>query len=54
MSERLPVNDFRWIEGTSQFNEDFIKSYNKESDKGIFLKVDVQHPEKLHDFHNDL
>ena len=26
------VNNFEWIEDTSQFNEDFTKSYNKESD----------------------
>ena len=32
MSQKLPVNNFEWIEDTSSFNEDFIKSYNKESD----------------------
>ena len=25
MSQKLPVNNFEWIEHTSQFNEDFIK-----------------------------
>ena len=25
MSQKLPVNNFEWIEDTSQFNEDFIK-----------------------------
>ena len=54
MSQKLPVNKFKWIEDTSQFDEDFIKSYNKESDKGYFLEVDVQYPEKLHKLHNDL
>ena len=24
MSQKLPVNNFNWIEDTSQFNEDFI------------------------------
>ena len=39
MSPKLPVNNFEWIEDTSQFNEDFIKNYNEESDAGyIFLK----------------
>ena len=38
----------------SQFNEDFIKNYNEESDEGYFLEVDVQYPEKLHELHNDL
>ena len=25
MSQKLPVNNFEWIEDTSQVNEDFIK-----------------------------
>ena len=45
---------FDWIKDDSQFNEDFIKNYNEESDKGYFLEVDVQYPEKLHELHNDL
>ena len=27
MSQKLPVNDFKWVEDISEFNEDFIKSY---------------------------
>ena len=42
ISQKLPLNNFEWIEKTSQFNEDFIKNYNWESDKGYFLEVDVQ------------
>ena len=34
--------------------ENFIKSYNDESDEGYFLEVDVQCPENLHNLHNDL
>ena len=52
--QKCPVNRFEWIEDTSQFNEDFIKNYNEESDEGYFVEVDVQYPEKLHDLHNDL
>ena len=54
MSQRLPVNNFEWIEDTSQFNEDFIKNYNEENDEGYFLEVDVKYLEKLHELHNDL
>ena len=54
MSQKFPLNNFEWIKDTSQFNEDFIKNYNEESDEGYFLKVDVQYPEKLHELHNDL
>ena len=52
--KKLPVNKFEWINDTSQFNEHFIKSYNKESNKGYFLEVDIQYPEKLHEIHNNL
>ena len=41
MSQKLPVNNFEWIKDTSQFNENFIKNYNEESDEGYFLEVDV-------------
>ena len=52
--KKLPVNKFEWINDTSQFNEHFIKSYNEESNKGYFLEVDIQYPEKLHEIHNNL
>ena len=39
MSQKLPVNNFEWIKDTSQFNEDFIKNYNEESDEGYFFEV---------------
>ena len=48
MSQKLPVNDFKWVEDISEFNEDLIKTYNDESDE-----VDVQYLENLHSFHND-
>ena len=28
MSQKLPVNGFKWVDDLSEFNEDFIKSYN--------------------------
>ena len=37
MSPKFLVNNFRWIKDTSQFNEDFIKNYNEESDEGHFF-----------------
>ena len=54
MSQKFSLNNFEWIKDTSQFNEDFIKNYNEESDEGYFLEVDVQYLENLHEFHNDL
>ena len=54
MSHKPPVNKFECIEDTSQLNEDFIKSYNDESNEGYFVEVDVQYPEKLQELHKDL
>ena len=48
MLQKLSVNNFKWINDTSQFNEDFIKNYNEEGSEGYFLEVDVQYLEKLH------
>ena len=54
MLQKLPVGAFKWIEDTSQFNEDFIKDYDENSDIAYFLEVDVQYPEKLHELYIDL
>ena len=54
MSQKFPVNGFKRVKETFQFKEDFIKSYNEESDKGCFLEVDIKYSEKLHNLHNDL
>ena len=54
MSERLLINNFKWVEETFQFNEDFIKSYNDDSDEEYFLETDVQCLENLQNLYNDL
>ena len=54
MSQKLPVNDFKWVEDTSKINEEFIKNYDENNDKGYILEVDVKYPKKLHDIHSDL
>ena len=54
MQQKLPVNVLEWVENISEFHESFIKKYKEESDEGYFLGVDVQYPEKLHNFDNDL
>ena len=50
----LPVNRFDWVEDLSKTDEDFIKNYNEDSDKGYILEVDVAYPKNLHDLHGDL
>ena len=54
MSEPLPVNGFDWVEDLSKTDEDFIKNYDKDSDKGYILEVDVKYPKNVLDLHNDL
>ena len=53
MSQKLSVGNFKQVEETPEFNEDFIKSYNDESDKGYFFENDVYYPENVHNLHND-
>ena len=54
MLQNLLADVFEWVEETSQFNEDFIKNYEEDSDIGCFLEIDTQYQEKLLDHHNDL
>ena len=46
MSQKLPVDGFKWVKDWSQFNERFIKNYDENSDKGYILKVGVEYPKK--------
>ena len=41
MSQKSPLGGCKCVEET-------------DSDEGYFLKVDIQYPENLHNFHNDL
>ena len=54
MSQKLPVNGYKWLEDTSEINEEFIKNYDENNDKGYILEVDVKYLRKLHDAHSDL
>ena len=54
MLQKLPVNIFNWVEELSKFDERFIKNYDKNSNIGYALEVDVEYPIKLRIFHNDL
>ena len=54
MSRKLPLNAFKWVQKPLKFNERFIKSYNENSDKGYFLKVDVEYQNKLFNLHKNL
>ena len=53
--EKLPVNEFKWIETNdlSTFNENLIKNYNENSDTRYILEVDIECPKKFNK-HKDL
>ena len=54
MSQKLPVNCFRWLKNLSQFNESIIRNYNENSDMGYFLEVHIDYPETFFNLHKDL
>ena len=57
ISKKLPVNKFKWIDNNETagpvINEDFIKTYDENNDKGYIFEVDVKYPIRLHDLHSD-
>ena len=53
MSQKLPVVGFKFVNNVSKIDEDFIKSYDEDSDKGYILEVDVEYNKNLHE-HSDL
>ena len=56
MSKKLPVNGFKWLDSDkiNEINEDFIKNYDENNDKGYIFEVDVKYPKRLHELHSDL
>ena len=56
MSKKLPVNGFKWLDSNkiNEVNEDFIKNYDENNDKGYIFEVDVKYPKILHELHSDL
>ena len=56
MSQKLQVNDFKWVkqEELLKFNEDFIKNLDEDGNIGYFLKVDIDYPKELFGLHKDL
>ena len=53
MTEKLPVRRFRWMDDISKIDEDFVKDYDKNNNKGYILDVDIDYPSKLHNLHSD-
>ena len=55
MSQKLPLNSFMWYDDyLSDFNKEFIKNCDENSDEGYFLEVDIEYPKKLWSSHKEL
>ena len=54
MCKKLPLNSFLWSKNLNQYTSDFIKNYNKDSDLGYLLEVDINYPKHLRESHRDL
>ena len=46
----------RWLDSDkiNEINEEFIKNYNENDNKGYILEVDVKYLKRLHQLHSDL
>ena len=53
MSQRLPVDGFKFVKNMSKIDEDFIKNYEEDSDKGYILEV-VLNILKIYMIYSDL
>ena len=62
MSKKLPVNGFKWLDTSetsalarsNKINEEFLKNYNKNDNKGYILEVDIKYLKRLHKLHSNL
>ena len=54
MSQKLSVNGFKFKKSVSKFDEDSIKNYNENSNKGYILETDIKYPKKFFNLHDDL
>ena len=50
----MPVNGYKWIKKLSKFDEDFIKNYDENSNKGYILEEDVEYRKNLFNLHSDV
>ena len=52
MSQYLPTGGFRWLT-KKQIDNTNLAKYEKDSNKGLILEVNLEYPKELHDHHND-
>ena len=54
MSQKLPVDGFKWEKNVSKFDEKFIQKYDEDSCLENIFEIDVEYPKRFHNFYNDL
>ena len=54
MSQKLPVNNFKWVKNPGRFYKNRIKNYNENGNKKCFFQVDIEYSQHLRKQHNDL
>ena len=54
MSKKLPMKGFMRMDDISRIDEELIKKYDENSNKGYVLEVDVNYPQELYDIHSDM
>ena len=42
MSQKLPIENFRWKKNTSKFDKNSIKTFDKNSNKRYIFEIDVE------------
>ena len=52
MSQKLPVNGFKWVKDLSKLNESFVKNYDENNEEYVF-EVGVEYPKTLFNLHKD-
>ena len=54
MSQKLSVNGFEQAKELSEFNENFIKNYDENSNKGYGLEVHLEYQKNLFNLYKEL
>ena len=54
MSQELPVKSFKRKKNVSESDKALLKRFDRNSDKGYILEVDVEYPKSLYNLHSGL
>ena len=59
ISKSLPYDNFEWVseKERSEINKNicsFVRKLENDDSTGYIFEVDIEYPNELHDFHNDL